>query len=51
VSSSTSLLRVSFSTISEASQLKPLLVVEVEMVVVVDDELHEGLVGAIIIGS
>jgi hypothetical protein len=30
--------------------VKPSLVVEVEMMVVVDDELHEGLVGAITIG-
>jgi hypothetical protein len=44
-------LKVSFSTISEASQVKPSLVVEVEVVVVVDDELHKGLVEAITIGS
>jgi hypothetical protein len=31
--------------------VKPSLVVEVEVVVVVDDELQEGLVGAITIGS
>ena len=49
--SSTSLLRVSFSTISEASQVKPSLVVEVGVVAVVDDELQEGLVGATTIGS
>jgi hypothetical protein len=44
-------LRVSFSTISEASEVKPSLVVDVGVVVVVDDELQEGLVGAITIGS
>jgi hypothetical protein len=51
VSSSIFLLRVSFSTISEVSQVKPSLIVEIEMVAIVDDELHEGLVEAIIIGS
>jgi hypothetical protein len=44
-------LEVSFSSISEASQVKPLLVVEVELVVVVvDEELQEGLVEATTIG-
>jgi hypothetical protein len=43
-------LEVSFSSISEASQVKLLLVVEVELVVVVDEELQEGLVGATTIG-
>jgi hypothetical protein len=43
-------LESSFSTISEASQVKPSLVVEVEVVVVVDDVLQEGLVGAITMG-
>ena len=38
----TSFFKVSFSTISEASQVKPSLIGEVE----VDDELHEGLAGA-----
>jgi hypothetical protein len=50
VGSSTFLLRVSFSTISEATQVKSSLVVEVGAVVV-DDELQEGLVGAITMGS
>ena len=40
------LFRVSFSTINEASQVKPSLIGEVK----VDDELHEGLAGATIIG-
>jgi hypothetical protein len=31
--------------------VKPSLVVEVEVVVVMDDELQEGLVGALTIGS
>jgi hypothetical protein len=42
----TSFFKVSFSTISKASQVKPALIDEVE----VNDELHEGLAGAIIIG-
>jgi hypothetical protein len=51
MSSSTSLLRVLFLTISEASQVKPSLVVEVGVVVIVDDELREELAGAITMGS
>jgi hypothetical protein len=31
--------------------VKPSIVVEVGVVVIVDDELHEGLVGAITMGS
>ena len=45
VSSFTSFLRVSFSTISEASQLKPSLLDELEVGV-----LQEGLAGATMIG-
>jgi hypothetical protein len=43
-------LRVSFSTISEVSQVKPSLVEEVELVVV-DEELQEGLAFDMMIGS
>jgi hypothetical protein len=42
------MLRVSFSTISEASQVKPSLIGEIKVDVL--DELQEGLAGATMIG-